>query len=96
MTKPKQKSAKRVARSAPPHGSAFVAGIRTAESWQRLHRRIYIDTYPSVRFIQAVQADAIRVAGNTAAQPGVTKRSAAISILKAASVLEDKLPKHLR
>lgn len=65
-----------------------VNGIKSAEHWQREYRRTRIDTYPSVKFIQSVQADALRVAGNTVARPGTTKRQAAIDILEAASALE--------
>lgn len=83
--------------SCPAPCSAYnMEGLKTAEEWAELHRLTYQDTHPSVRFIQAVQADAIRVSGNTAAQPGVTKTKAAITILKAASALEAKLPEHLR
>lgn len=65
--------------------------IKSAEYWQGEYRRTYTSDYLSVKFIRRIQADAIRVAGNTAAQmtdAGHGPVAVVTTILKAAKELE--------
>ncbi len=73
-----------------------INGIKTSAQWREKARSLYLGTPPSHRFIEAVQADALRAAGNTIAQPNISKRRAAIVVLGAAASLEKNLPADLQ
>ncbi len=73
-----------------------VLSVKTPDQWQQLHRRKYKNCRPSILFIAAIQADALRIAGNTVAFPDLTKEQAAIELLSAAAKIELQLPSHLK